>query len=736
MGAGGKHIELLQAKLEKNRESRKVISLDEYFDYLKSEPQRTLRNIFQLVYDMMKAYVGEGVDEYPNDPESIGFVKYDCSKIFVEGTKSPFFADRLFANRFVRQIEALKQGSQQNRIYIYEGPPGCGKSTFLNNLLRSFEKYTQTKDGQSFEIFWDIEMKDGKGKMQVPCPSHDYPILLIPKEDRVVFLEELFSGESIGGTAAEFKQKLFREKEYEWVFDWEACTICKSLFSALLDKLGSISDVLLMVKARTYNFDRGLGEGISVFNPGDKSDEKAELFDRRLQRQLDVIFGTNAVRYVFSRHARTNNGIYVLMDVKSHNHERLLELHNIVSEGVHKIYDVEERINSLFFALMNPEDIKSIADDKFKSFQARIQYNKIRYVMEVATEVSIYHSIFGRQIEANFLPRILENFAKVIIASRMKPKCAPLENWIPDISKYKRYCDAAGLLLRMEIYGGVIPTWLSEEDRKKFTMQIRLPLIEQGEEEGSEGFTGRDSIVLFGDFFARYSGKPNLINMKNITDFFKYHIGSDKRDRHLPPKGFIDSLVDLYNYTVLNEVKESLYFYNKDQIVEHILHFLFASNYDIGNRVKCKFTGKEVDVTMDFFKLVNSHLTGRDMNDREVARYVKDIQKRYSEVIGQDRNVVITDTELYKELFDAYTRNLKESAFKPILKNQNFSETVSAYGTKEFEAFDTRLKEHVAHMVENLKKKFGYTEQGAKEICLYVIDQKLVEKFPRSGLDP
>lgn len=721
-------IELLQTKFE-NRESRKIISFNEYLDYLRSEPSRALRNIFQQFYDMVKVYVGKGVDEYPNDPESIGFVKYNCSRIFVESTKNPFFADRLFANRFVRQIEALKQGSQQNRIYVYEGPPGCGKSTFLNNLLRSFEEYTQTKEGQSFEIFWDVELKDGKGKVQIPCPSHDYPILLIPKDDRFAFLDAMLSGDDAVSANAEFRQKLFHEKEYEWVFDWEACTICKSLFSALLGKFGSVDDVLRMVKVRTYNFDRRLGEGISVFNPGDKPDEKAELFDRQLQRKLDGIFGTNAVRYVFSRHARTNNGIYVLMDVKSHNHERILELHNIVSEGVHKIYDVEERINSLFFALMNPEDLKSISDDKFKSFQARIQYNKIRYVMEVATEVNIYHSIFGRQIDAGFLPRILENFAKVIIASRMKPKCPPLDNWISDISKYKRYCDSAGLLLRMEIYGGVIPTWISEEDRKKFTMQIRLPLIEQGEEEGSEGFTGRDSIVLFSDFFARYSGKPNLINMKNVTDFFKYHLGSDKRDRHLPPKGFIDSLVDLYNYTVLNEVKESLYFYNQEQIVERILHFLFASNYDLGNRVKCNFTGKDIDVTMDFFRLVSGHLTARDMNDREISRYVKDIQKRYSEVIGQDRNVVITDTELYKELFDAYTRNLKEGAFKPILKNQNFSEIVSAYGTKKFEAFDTRLREHVTHMIHNLEKKFGYTEQGAKEICLYVIEQKLVEKF-------
>ena len=64
------------------------------------------------------------------------------------------------------------------------------------------------------------------------------------------------------------------------------------------------------------------------------------------------------VSYVYSRYAKINNGIYALMDIKSHNTERLMELHNIISDGVHKVEDIEEKVNSLLFALMNPEDQK------------------------------------------------------------------------------------------------------------------------------------------------------------------------------------------------------------------------------------------------------------------------------------------------------------------------------------------------------------------------------------------
>ena len=716
-----KALESLKTDLESD-ERRTSLRFDEFLEIARKNPQRTFRNIFQLFHDMIKSYVGEGEDEYPEDPERIGFVKYDCSKIFVQGSNNPFFADRLFANRFVRQTEALRHGAQQNRIYVYEGPHGCGKSTFLNNLLRTFEQYTNTEEGQIFEIFWDIETEEGKAR--VSCPSHDHPLLLIPKNYRTAFLDKLLSEKM-----TEFKHCLSCEKEYEWLFEREICTICESLFRALLDRLGSLEKVLDMVRVRHYKFDRRLGEGISIFNPGDRPIKQVFLTDEQIQRKLDKIFGANLVKYVFSPHARTNNGIYVLMDIKSHNTERLLELHNVISEGVHKVNGtIEEKISSLFLALMNPEDKESIEEKKAKSFQGRIQYNKIPYVLDVPTEVKIYQSAFGEQINLCFLPRVLENFARVIISSRMNAECQPLKEWIPDMSKYRRHCDESGLLLRMDIYGGVIPAWLSEEDKKKLTAQVRQKLIAEGEHEGIKGFSGRESVRIFGELLSRYEKDSHIINMGNVSDYFKHRIGREKRNEYIPPR-FIDSLIGWYDYTVLAEIKESLYFYNEEQISEIVLHYLCAINYDIGAKVKCEWTGQVLDVTVEFLKMASAYFIGRETSDQEALNFARGIQKKYVEVIAQERGKKIIETDLYRELFASCRRNLKEKTFGPFLKNDNFKEAVKAFGTKEFETFDTRLKEHVAHMVGSLVRKFGYTEKGAKEICLYAVDRKLVEMF-------
>jgi len=726
-------LEPLRIEVE-SKDKRAALSFEDFLGIVRSDPQRVLRNIFQLFYDMVMSphspyRVIEKKDEYPGDPESIGFVEYDCSKIFSVGKDNPFFPDRLLANRFVRKVRDLKQGSQQNSMHVYEGPSGCGKSRFLNNLLQTFEEYTNTEEGQSFEIFWEIKIDDQK--VEVPCPSHDHPISIIPKAHRVDFLDKLLSEQK-----AEIRHKISHEKEYEWLFEGEACTICQSLFSELCKKCNSLDEVLGMIKVRPYQFSRRLGEGISVFNPGDKPPSPKEMYlgDKQIQEKLDQIFGVNRVKYVYSQLAKTNNGIYVLMDIKSHNEERLLELHNVISEGVHKVNSIEERINSLFIALMNPEDREILK--KGESFEQRIKPCRISYVMEVPTEVKICHSIFGKDIDLYFLPRVLENFVRVIISSRMNTECEPLKEWIKDLRQYsqKHYCDEQGFLLRMEIYGGVIPPWLSEVDRKSFTASIRRDLIGEAVNEGNKGFSGRDSIRLFGDCLNLYGPKPNetksnLINMANVVYFFKHKIDRKTRNDNIPPN-FIDSLVDWYDYAVLNEVKEALYFYNKEQIQEDILNYFCAINYDPdGRKVECEYTHKDIEVTVKFFNLVGSRITGEQMDDHRALKIAQDTQKKLIEMIAQEPRKPITETELYQRLFNSYVRNLKAKVLAPFLNNESFREAVKSFGNKEFEIFDTRIKDHVAYMIKNLVSKFGYTEQGAKEICLYALDQGLAKKF-------
>jgi len=740
---------------------RSTISFEEFLEVLTQKPTVVIRNAFQVFHDMIKTYVGEPYNEYPDDPESIGFVHYDCSRLFIQGADTPFFADRLFANRLINLVEALKRGTQQNKIYIFEGPHGCGKSTFLNNLLKKFEEYTNTEEGLRFETVWRLDRKilgdssergpiqlfekllqsqdntpkepdhvsrtiseldSGDHYIEVPCPSHDNPILIIPKDHRRAFFDDLFKNDEI-------KWKLFTEKEYEWVFRDCSCTICSSLFQALLNKLKNPLKVFKMLYARPYIFNRRVGEGISVFNPGDKPLKQDIYKNDMLQSRINhLLKDSNQVKYYFSRYAKTNNGIYALMDIKTYNKDRLIELHNIISEGVHKVGDIEENVDSLFLALMNPEDKLKLKD--FQSFSDRIESINIPYVLDLNTEVEIYRNIFGKHIDDNFLPRVLHNFARVIISSRLDVKSEALLEWIGDPNKYSRYCDENLQLLKMEIYTGYIPQWLSEEDQKKFTAKRRRNIIAESEFEGSHGFSGRDSIKIFNEFYSTYAREDKLINMSTLNKFFTQY---RKELSDSIPKGFLDSLLSMYNYTILQEVKESLYLYNDEQISRDLQNYLFSINFEIGSDEICSFTGEKIRITEEFFETIENYLLGPKADKNKRIAFRKDTQNEYtSKTLTQEimlEGKLITDTVLYQSLHDRYVYHLKEKVLDPFLENENFRRAIKDYNKEAFKTYDKRIRGEVEYLINNLCKKCDYTEQGAKEVCMYVIDNDLAKKF-------
>jgi len=743
------------------KEQLTPISFDAFLKAVTAQPAPLIRNIFQFFHDMVNLYVGAGYDEYPDDPESISYICYDCSRLFVQDTDHPFFADRLFANRLIKLVEAMKRGAQQNKIYIFKGPHGCGKSTFLNNLLKKFEEYTQIEEGLRYETVWRLDrqllgeisentslsllenylqmqehlspeyhglLKNQGGLLaaddiiEVPCPSHDNPILMIPKSYRRTFFDDLFEND-------EFKWKLYTEKEFDWVFHDKPCTICRSIYQALLNRLKSPRAVFQMIFARPYRFDRRLGEGISVYNPGDKPLRQNTLTNPIVQSRINnFLKDSNQVKYIFSQYAKTNNGVYALMDVKSHNTDRFIELHNIISEGVHKVEEIEENVNSLLIGVMNPEDMKNIED--FQSFSDRIEYINIPYVMDLRTEVEIYRNTFGKHIDESFLPRVLHNFARVIIASRLNTRSEGLLEWIGKPDKYRLYCDENLQLLKMEIYTGYIPKWLAEDDRKRLTAKRRARIIAESEAEGEHGISGRDSIKIFNEFYSTYAKGNKLINMSTLCNFFTK---SRKELNQMIPEGFLDSLLRMYDYTILQEVKESLYYYNEEQIARDIQNYLFAINFEPGTVETSTYTGERLEISEDFFDAIELRLLGASAGKFERMAFREDTQKEYTtrtltqEIMLEDKPIV--KTIIYKDLNERYVYNLKDKVLDPFLENENFRRGIKDYGDEDFKTYDKKIRDDVTYLINNLCDNYNYTQQGAKEVCIYVIDSDLAKKF-------
>jgi predicted Ser/Thr protein kinase len=631
------------------KEKRPTISFDEFLNEIRHNPEFIFRDVFQLFHDMVKYYVPKGTDEYANQKESIGYVDYKSIDLFKTDVNNPFFADRLFANRFMKLVDGFKSNIQKNRIYLFEGPPGSGKSTFLNNLLNKLEEYSKLDEGVMYKTNWQLDIDKISGierfkhsiekvpelkeqyynqvrfgvkhpdKLIFSCPNHDHPILQIPIEYRRELLDEIIFDEKL-------KNKIMTKKEYEWIFKEKPCSICNSLHSALVDTLTDPMDVYKMIYVKPMVFNRQLGDGISVFNPGDPL-IKGYLSNITLQTKIDNLFEKTSVTYKFSHLAKTNNGIYALMDIKKNNIERLKDLHGIISDGVHKVDLVEERINTFFVGLVNPTDKAHY--EQIPSFKDRVVTVKIPYILDYSTEVAIYIDKFGENVFDKFVPLVLQNFAKIIISTRMITSNSVVKSWITNQIKYNKYSDKDLLLLKMDIYSGQIPNWLLEDDAKKLSKKVRKDIIDSANEEGFKGVSGRQSLSIFNSLINKYDISGKQITMDMVEKFFL----SKEEYKKLIPADFLSSIVDLYDYNIMQEIKTSLYHYNNRKISYDIQDYLFAINFNLGTQKTSIYTGKELDITDEYLRKFELTILGASATKDKRDEFRKEMQNQYIKYI-------------------------------------------------------------------------------------------------------
>ena len=736
----------------------KTLRLDSFLNEMAPSGHLILRNIYQLFHDMIHFYAQEVKKELVFDAETIGFLNYNLDRIFIHSAEKPFFSDRLFSNRLVNLAKSFRTGGTRNKIYVFQGPAGSGKSTFLNNLLTRLEEYVRSDDGTVYEVVWHIpfersifdpanESRDKRGFIpkkltakgsnnaeenifEVPCPNHDNPILMLPKGYR----EELLSKVIPEG---EFKKKLFKHRQYNWVFQYDPCTICSSMFSALAER-HPVRDIFNMIHARRHYFNRRQGIGISVFNSGDEHERILVRTNETIQAFLNEYFqDSQKVQYLFSGYSSTNHGIRALMDLKARNISRFLDLHGIISDEVHKVGDLEERIKSLFIVLMNPGDLDNI-DEEYKeadssidlSLKDRIHEIHVPYVLDYQTEIKIYSNTFGEQIRLRFLPHVLENFARIVVSSRIKKESKTIKDWIEDEDDYEKFCDPDFLLLKMDLYAGILPDWLTKEDRGSLKAEVWKSLLAESEIEGQDGFSGRESNQIFDEFYSKHS-KKRPISMRQLTDFFL----DEKRDfRKKLPGNFIRHLTDLYDFEVLKEVKDSMYHFNEEEISKSILNYLVAITHNIGDLAKNPWLNQEeFTVTSDLLDIAEAHLLTPEVSLYAREKYRKEAIDEYASfTLGREIKVEgkhITKTKQYLEMFAAFTRTARERILEPYVSNPNFRLAIKEFGSDDFLKYDRKIRDRVELLFRNLKQKYKYEVDCARVACLYVLDNKLVEKF-------
>ena len=157
---------------------------------------------------------------------------------------------------------------------------------------------------------------------------------------------------------------------------------------------------------------------------------------------------------------------------------------------------------------------------------------------------------------------------------------------------------------------------------------------------------------------------------------------------------------------------------------------MFAVNFEPGTTEVCRFTGERLEISEAYLQRIESRLM---VSPYDGVAFRASVQRAYtSTTLTQEilrDNLPITQTVLYQQLHERYIHNLKEKVLDPFLDNENFRRAVKEFDQESFKTYDQKIQSDVRFMMKNLQKKFGYSRQGAKEICIYVIDNNLARIF-------
>ncbi|MFO7910556.1 MAG: serine protein kinase PrkA, partial [Desulfotignum sp.] len=176
-----------------------------------------------------------------------------------------------------------------------------------------------------------------------------------------------------------------------------------------------------------------------------------------------------------------------------------------------------------------------------------------------------------------------------------------------------------------------------------------------------------------------------------------------------------------------------LYYYNEDQIARDIKNYISAVTNELDSIVNCIFTKEELHVTEAFLESIENRLLSENLNKARREELRHDVLKEYTtrtlthEIMIQGKDIV--DTRLFDSLYQRYVHNLKKQVLEPFIDNENFRNAIKDFDTEKFRTHDKRIKKDVKFLIDNLSAKFGYTSQGANEVCIYMIDNGLANKF-------
>lgn len=730
-------MEWIEHATDQTTSTSEILSFYDYYDKFENSPERHLRPTFKYLYDMLASYGENELGDH---------------KLFVEDDPEapPVFGQGKIEKKILQNLRNFEEEGFNNKFLLLVGPNGSSKSSLVKKIMKGAEQYSLTDEGALYTFSWvfpiNTVVKGTLGLSQthetrdlttfahlddkdiaaiVTSELKDHPLLLIPLEYRRKVIDEALADNP---SQLESVQK-------SYLYRGDLSKRNKMIYDALLKSYkGKHADVLKHIRVERFNISKRYSTGAVTIEPQLHIDARMQqiTMDKRLASLPPSLQSLN----LFSMQGEAvlaNRGILEFSDLLKRPLDTFKYLLMTMETGSLNIGGILTELDIFFVGTSNEVHLAAFKQHPdFNSFKGRFNFIKVPYLLDYQQEEKIYQrQIDGLHDRTKFEPGALSALCKFSVMTRIR-SCMGKHY---DNTKLTAIVTGLSPLEKCYLYSSsqVLPKRLDVEKKqllKHGIETIRSEFENDNLYEGKFGISPRDikniiyrltelhTTITFVEVL-EYLGK--LIQKKNEYDFLNM---SSHGDYHNPPR-----FLELIKNDALDEfdqvVRESLGLVDDRSYEDYVRRYIENINAMIkGEKIKNTVTGKYEESDSYFIKEFENNINLKEDPSKFRSHLISKLGAWYLDNPGKQIKYKTVFPDVVNRLQESF-RNEQKKAIQIIANNIVYYEAEMMDDTvAKHVSLNKEEREQIETTVNNIKSKYGYSQNGALALIKFLIKER------------
>lgn len=709
-----------------------ILSVAEYFELVKKNPEVHLRGSSQYFADMF--------DHFGPAPKG-GWALFQADFL-----NNPVIGHFEVQDQIYRTLKAFARQRTNPKMILLHGPNGSAKSSLLHALMRGAETYSKAAEGALYTFEWifpsDKVVKGGLGlgpkdtvsstesyaklsdeqiMARIPTELKDHPLLLIPKDKRMDFLKDLLGLDVF---------KTLEPRLPLYITDGDLSHRSEEIFGALLRSYkGDLQQVFRHIQVQRFYLESPYRKGLVTIEPQMHVDAHYQQvsLSRNLREIPTALHGLNLFS-VSGDLIDGNRGIIEFSDLLKRPVDSFKYILGACETGKVNVGSTIIHLDCVFFGSCNEIQLDAFKEfPDFTSFKARLELIKVPYLLRVQDERRVY----ARDLQSvGYLKPVAPHcdwtLALWAILTRLnKPNPMNYPSGASTVVANLTALEKAKLLDE-----GEMPVHCTLEERK--TLRANLEKVRQEYRdipfyEGRMGASAREmKAILYSA--AQNPEFPNVSPLSVLRELegFVKHVSEYDYLKFEPKEGyhdageFIQTVRNEYLNRVDKEVRDCLGLYDSNQWEEFIKKYvaqvsLFLRKEKQKNPLTGKLEDPDRSLIEEFEKIVEAPQSSSDLDAfrnnviTQIGAWSLDHPQasvRYSDVFP----------DYWKKLEKHFYHSQKET----LIQMHN---AVMLYGVSTDGSSITGEK-LAKQTLLNMQNRYHYTPEGAIEVITFLMKSR------------